>query len=88
MYRVGGISQQVKVGSALRRLGANLCSKCKQDIKNIPVRFVPIPTSHFIGELTRCDSFAQMAGAVENAIQKEGANSKTKCNKGCKRIVE
>ncbi len=49
----------------------SLLEKCKQDIGKVPVRFVPIPTSHFLAGLTRCDSFIAMAEFVEQSIQRK-----------------
>ncbi|NGX59930.1 MAG: hypothetical protein KR126chlam3_01090 [Chlamydiae bacterium] len=46
-----------------------LIENCKREFENIPTRFVPIPTSHFLAGLTRCDSFIQMANFVVTSLQ-------------------
>ena len=44
----------------------------KQSIKDIPFRFVPLPTSHFIGGLARCDSFVELGNVLWKAIKEKG----------------
>jgi len=48
-----------------------LLEKGKASIGKVPVRFVPIPTSHFLAGLTRCDSFISMARFVNQSIQRK-----------------
>jgi len=49
-----------------------LLEKGKASIGEVPVRFVPIPTSHFLAGLTRCDSFISMASFITQSIQRKG----------------
>lgn len=46
----------------------NLLKDFKKEIDNIPFRFVPIPTSHFLGGLTRCGSFIRLALEIQQSI--------------------
>ena len=48
-----------------------ILEKSKERIGECSVRFVPIPTSHFLAGLTRCDSFVLMASFIQGAIQKK-----------------
>lgn len=48
-----------------------LLEKGKASIGEVPVRFVPIPTSHFLAGLTRYDSFISMARFVSQSIQRK-----------------
>ena len=49
-----------------------LLEACKEGLNEVYARFVPIPTSHFLAGLTRCDSFTMMADFVVESIQKKG----------------
>jgi hypothetical protein len=44
----------------------------KLQIEQICYRFVPVPTSHFLGGLTRCDSFTELADQVFQSIKLKG----------------
>jgi hypothetical protein len=48
-----------------------LLERGKERIGEVPVRFVPIPTSHFLAGLTRCDSFISLASFVEQSLQRK-----------------
>ena len=49
-----------------------LLKSAEAEIGEVPSRFVPIPTSHFTGGMTRCDAFTDMASAVIKKKKKKG----------------
>ena len=49
-----------------------LIETTQKSLRDIPYRFVPISTSSFIGGLTRCDSFIDLAKVVCEEVHRQG----------------